>query len=134
MNSKLTSQFAQWIEQELDERGWSIRELARRTRPRISNATINDILTGRTQPGLKSCRGIAHAFNTPPETAMRLANLLPAVTPTAEQQTELVHYFTGLDATTRDHVLITTRALYEETTPYTIEETEETEENETDDE
>jgi transcriptional regulator with XRE-family HTH domain len=121
MNNKPTSQFIQWIEQELNDRGWSIRELARRTRPRISNATINDILTGRTTPGLKSCRGIAHALNTSPETALRIANLLPSVTETQEQQNQLLHYFTALDTATREHVIITTRALYEAKTPYTTE-------------
>jgi transcriptional regulator with XRE-family HTH domain len=61
-------------------RGWSMREVARRTRSAarpegFTNTTISDIAKGSaTTPDV--CRGLAHAFGVDPEEVMILAGIL----------------------------------------------------------
>lgn len=64
-----------WITEEIKNRGWSIRELARRAN--LSHATISNILAQQTNPGFDFCVGIASAFDVPAEYVLRKAKLLP---------------------------------------------------------
>ena len=84
-----------WINSELRERGWSFRELGRRSG--LSPTTISDILAGKTNPGFDFCRGIATAFGAPPERVLRLAGLLPPVTTRQELIDEIVAIFDSMD-------------------------------------
>lgn len=67
--------FAQWLDQELLNRGWSQSEAARRGE--MSSQMINAIVNGQAAPGLESCKGIARAFKLPLEDVLRLAGILP---------------------------------------------------------
>jgi len=73
----MTTKLADWIVQELNNRGWSIRELARRSE--LAHATINAVLRDRSKPGINFCIGITRAFRVPPEQVFRLAGLLPTI-------------------------------------------------------
>lgn len=63
-----------WLTSEMERRGWSNSELARRAD--VTHTSISRAINGST-PGLDVCTGIAHAFRMPPEQVLRLAGLLP---------------------------------------------------------
>ena len=70
-----TEAFVAWIEGELKERGWSLRELGRRGD--LSSTSISNVLSGYRKPGYRLCRGIARALEMNPEDVFRRAGLLP---------------------------------------------------------
>ncbi len=67
--------FASWLEKEIEARGWTIRELARRAG--LAHVTISNILNGTRNPGVEFCLGVAKALREPPELVFRRAGLLP---------------------------------------------------------
>jgi transcriptional regulator with XRE-family HTH domain len=71
----MQTDFVIWLTEEMNERGWSNSELARRAE--IVPSTISSVISGRNQPGLELCIGVARAFNYPPERVLRQAGLLP---------------------------------------------------------
>jgi len=73
---KLT--FVEWLELELNQRGWRPSDLARAAG--VSSATISNVMTGSRNAGSDLCRGIAKAFGEPEEKVFRLAGLLSPLT------------------------------------------------------
>jgi transcriptional regulator with XRE-family HTH domain len=73
--SEMNESFSVWIENELQSRGWSQSEAARRGG--ISSQMINAVVNRQANPGLEFCRGIARAFRVPLEDVFRLAGILP---------------------------------------------------------
>jgi transcriptional regulator with XRE-family HTH domain len=65
-----------WLNAELDRRGWSRSEAARRGE--FSASMMDKVIGGFANPGLDFCRGIARAFKMPLEDVFRLAGILPA--------------------------------------------------------
>jgi len=63
------------ISSELEERGWSMRELGRRAG--VSHAQISNVVSGNAKPGADFCLAMARAFRLPPEKALRLGGFLP---------------------------------------------------------
>lgn len=68
---------AVFITTELEQRGWSMRELGRRAG--VSHAQISYVVSGSAKPGADFCLAIARAFQVPPEQVLRLGGLLPAL-------------------------------------------------------
>lgn len=64
-----------WINAQLNERGWSRSEAARRGD--FSPSTLDKVIGGFSRPGPKLCTGLARAFGVPPDDVFRLANILP---------------------------------------------------------
>jgi transcriptional regulator with XRE-family HTH domain len=68
--------FADWLLDELKERGWSQADLARASH--LSRTAISNYLSQqRSNPDEAALRAIASAFDYPPETLFRAAGLLP---------------------------------------------------------
>lgn len=67
--------FARWLEKEIEAKGWTIRELARRAG--LTHVTISNVLNGARNPGVDFCLGVAKAFRMPPELVFRRAGILP---------------------------------------------------------
>lgn len=67
--------FGDWLTTQLDEKGWSQAELARRAH--ISQPTLSRIISGLRQVGPDAAAAIARALGQPPEKVFRLAGLLP---------------------------------------------------------
>lgn len=67
--------FVSWINSELNERGWSRSEAARRGG--FSPSALDKVIGGFSRPGPKLCRGLAHAFDMSLEEVFRKAELLP---------------------------------------------------------
>ena len=77
----MSDRFANWLKQQIAERGWSVRETARQVG--VSPTPISNILSGKGQPGLDVYRGLARAFQVRLEDMLRLAGELP---PTVQEQ------------------------------------------------
>lgn len=67
--------FATWLDAELQQRGWSRSEAARRGK--ISASMLDKVITGYARPGLTFYQGVAKAFAMPLEEVMRRAGILP---------------------------------------------------------
>lgn len=67
--------FSQWVDKELDRRGWSRNEAARRGG--ISDSMFSKVINGYANPGLDFCRGVSRAFGMPLEDVFRRAGILP---------------------------------------------------------
>lgn len=83
--------FAEWLQSELDKRGWSQSDCARACD--LNRAVINKLLNGKSQPLPVTLMAIARGLKIPPETAYRAAGLLPPSNDGDETTQELVHIF-----------------------------------------
>lgn len=72
MNTKLSD----FINEELTQRGWSQRELARKAG--ISHTSISEVIAGNRNPGWDFCAAIAAPLDKTPLEVFQLAGLLPA--------------------------------------------------------
>lgn len=68
-------EFSEWIETELERRGWSRSEAARRGQ--ISPSMFDKVINGYSKPGIKFLEGIARAFGISITIVYRAAGLLP---------------------------------------------------------
>jgi len=66
--------FAEWLEKELETRGWPISELARRAE--VSHPAISRLISGVRNPGPDLCRAIAKGLEISEEKVFRMAGLL----------------------------------------------------------
>ncbi|WP_322792910.1 helix-turn-helix transcriptional regulator [Bellilinea sp.] len=83
--------FSDWLLNEINKRGWSQAELARRAgipRQIISNY----INRQREKPDSDVLVSISRALNLPPETVFRAAGLLPPVSPDTEYQEQFTTF------------------------------------------
>jgi transcriptional regulator with XRE-family HTH domain len=67
----------QWVLEEIEQRGWSQADLARRCKS--PNATISHILDGSRNIGFDMANSLSHAFKMPLETVYRKSGLLPNI-------------------------------------------------------
>lgn len=96
--------FSDWLLNEINKRGWSQAELARRAgipRQIISNY----INRQREKPDSDVLVSISRALNLPPETVFRAAGLLPPVSPDTEYQKEFLHLLSQLSPQEREEIL-----------------------------
>ncbi len=85
--------FGKWVSRQLQERGWSRGETARRGG--ISPSMMDKVIGGFANPGLDFCRGLALAFNLPVETVMRQAGILTS-REQASGEDDLLTYYRAL--------------------------------------
>jgi transcriptional regulator with XRE-family HTH domain len=72
MNTKLSD----FINEELKQRGWSQRELARKAG--VSHTSISEVIAGNRNPGWDFCAAIAAPLEKTPLEVFQLAGLLPS--------------------------------------------------------
>lgn len=101
-----------WLRAELDRRRWSNNELARQAG--LSPAGVSQVMNGQQNPGVDFCRGVAKAFNEPPERVFRLAGLLPLRPERDQVANEFLFYFDQMTPQARKHVRTIVRALAED--------------------
>jgi len=70
----MRNDFAAWLEEEMQRRGWSQSELAKRAF--LNRAVINKILSRMTKPTPETLQAIARALGYPQELVFRKAGLL----------------------------------------------------------
>lgn len=104
--------FSDWLNEELNKRGWIQADLYRRSG--LSRTSISDVIAGNLAPGYKFCAAIARALDLPPEFVMRKAGLLPPE-PTQNEKTErLLYLFDQLSERDRDNLLMIASALLDQ--------------------
>jgi transcriptional regulator with XRE-family HTH domain len=86
--------FSQWLQSEMDKRGWSQSDCARAAE--LNRAVINKLLNGRCKPQPATLIAIARAFKIPVETAYRAAGLLPPSPEFDETTAELLYTFNSI--------------------------------------
>jgi transcriptional regulator with XRE-family HTH domain len=101
--------FSEWLSAEVEKRGWSFRELSRRSG--LSSSAISQVVTGVTLPGLKFCYGVARGLQMQPEVIMSKAGLIPTPPEESEIVSEIVYIINRLSPEDQVRILVQTRAL-----------------------
>jgi transcriptional regulator with XRE-family HTH domain len=91
--------FSEWLQLELDRRGWSQSDCARSAN--LNRAVINKLLNGKSRPQPSTLVAIARAFKIPVETVYRAAGLLPPNSDHDDSTQELMHIFKSIQSPQR---------------------------------
>jgi transcriptional regulator with XRE-family HTH domain len=109
-------EFAEWLQDQLNQRGLTQTDLARRTG--IGNSQISRIVRMERGVGPESAKAIARAFGIKPEVVFRKAGLLP---PAPEQPTEqspdileMIRLYNDLEDADQQEVLAIIRTIVKE--------------------
>ena len=105
--------FVTWVSDELQQRGWSQAELARRGK--FSTGTLSRIMNRERMPGVETCQAIAHAFNMRDTDVMQIAGLAASTSPDDQTPSvrELIGKFSELNDANQETVLRIVRSLNE---------------------
>ncbi len=95
--------FSEWLLNQLNSRGWTQAELARRAG--VSRTAISDVISDKHSAGFELCLAISRALNLPPETVFRAAGLLPPVDEDTQYQEEFFHLLSQLSPQERQEIL-----------------------------
>jgi transcriptional regulator with XRE-family HTH domain len=97
--------FRQWLQSEIDKRGWSQSDCARAAD--LNRAVINKLLNGRCRPQPATLMAIARAFKIPVEIAYRAAGLLPQNAEFDETTAELLYAYNRIQSPQRRTTVMT---------------------------
>lgn len=106
MNGKLIP----WLSRELENRGWSHRELARRAN--ISQTAVSTVLAGERKAGWDFCAAIAGPLGETPEEIFRKADLIQRLNTEVDQ--ELIEMIGRLSSDRREMAMKLIKLLYQE--------------------
>jgi transcriptional regulator with XRE-family HTH domain len=100
--------FLNWLDGELNERGWDDAEVARRGD--FSATTLTNIRKGRRKPGIKLANGLAVAFGLDPNFVSAKAGLVPDYTRMDNEKDEkdiqrIRRFFSQMEPATRDNYI-----------------------------
>lgn len=98
-------EFARWLQQEIEQRGWTIAELARRSE--VAHGTINNVLNGVRNPGMDLCCALACALDVPETEVLWRAGLLREKPVTVDQPwlAEIIKAVRQLSPDKREYVV-----------------------------
>lgn len=99
----METDFNIWLIKEIETRGWSNSELARRAG--VVPSTISMVLSGQNRPGFDFCVKVARALQMPPEMILRRAGLLPSIPNSVEEEAEAMGILRGLPNSARRTVM-----------------------------
>lgn len=91
--------FSEWLQGEMDKRGWSQSDLARSAE--LNRAVINKLLNGKSHPQPTTLEAISRALKIPIEITYRAAGLLPAAPDTDETIEEAIHVLRNIQSAQR---------------------------------
>jgi transcriptional regulator with XRE-family HTH domain len=91
--------FSEWLQAEMDKRGWSQSDLARCAD--LNRAVINKLLNGKSHPQPPTLEAISHALKIPIEMTYRAAGLLPANPENDDAVEEAIHVLKSIQSTQR---------------------------------
>jgi transcriptional regulator with XRE-family HTH domain len=109
----MATKLSTWLANEIETRGWSIRELARRAG--VSHTTVADVISQQRIPTWDFCAAIAGALDKSPEDIFRLAGLLPPIPPAVEEEREAIGILRALSPELRAAVMNMLRSLRPDT-------------------
>lgn len=101
--------FLEWLQKQIDDRGWSQNELGKRSS--ISGSHVSMVMTKRRPVTFEFCKAVADALDMPPEQVLRRAGLLDPLLPEVELEDEVINLLRGLSRSARHVVLKTLRLL-----------------------
>lgn len=101
-----------YINNEIEKRGWSYRELAKHSE--LSQSAISLTINGQRGISLNFCKSIAKGLNEPEEKIMKLAGILPTTEKQTEEEKELLHHFRNLSSYDKNIILKMTKLLENE--------------------
>lgn len=105
--------FSEWLQTEMDKRGWSQSDLARAAE--LNRAVINKLLNGKSHPQPSTLEAISRALKIPVEIMYRAAGLLPANRDHDDASEEAMYIFRSIQNSQRRATAITLlKALMEE--------------------
>src|ERR1051325_2289653 len=91
--------FSEWLQAEMDKRGWSQSDLARYAD--LNRAVINKLLNGKSHPQPATLEAISRALKVPIEMTYRAAGLLPTNPDNDDAMDEAIHIFRSIQSTQR---------------------------------
>lgn len=91
--------FAEWLQSEIDKRGWSQSDCARAAD--LNRAVINKLLNGKSKPQPYTLVAIARAFKIPIEIVYRAAGLLPPSPDEDDAIEEMIYAFRSIQSPQR---------------------------------
>ena len=91
--------FAEWLQAEINKRGWSQSDCARAAD--LNRAVINKLLNGKSSPQPSTLVAIARGFKIPVEIVYRAAGLLPPSMDDDETTEELIYLFKNIQSPQR---------------------------------
>jgi transcriptional regulator with XRE-family HTH domain len=102
--------FSVWLNQELETRGWSRSEAARRGK--VSASMFDKVINGQAKPGINFCRGVAKAFNLPVIEVFRRAGI-ENTEDLGNKAEEIKDLFSQLTTENQEHIQQQVRVLLE---------------------
>ena len=100
----MSDEFKAWLSEKMEKRGWSHNELARQAQ--VSQAAVSSVLSGYRNAGADFCIKIAQALGESPEKVLRLAGILPPLSPSDDSALqELMELARTLPSDQRQQVL-----------------------------
>jgi transcriptional regulator with XRE-family HTH domain len=91
--------FSEWLQAEMDKRGWSQSDLARSAD--LNRAVINKLLNGKSHPQPTTLEAISRALKIPIEITYRAAGLLPTNPDNDDTIEEAIHVLQRIKSTQR---------------------------------
>lgn len=105
----MEDQLIPWLIAQLDERGWSQRELGRRAG--MSQTNISLVISGQQRPTFDFCAQVARALGMHPLELFQRAGLLPSSPAPVIEERQLLEHFRRLPAAVRQTALTILAAL-----------------------
>jgi transcriptional regulator with XRE-family HTH domain len=91
--------FSEWLQAEMNKRGWSQSDLARAAD--LNRAVINKLLNGKSHPQPTTLESISRALKVPIEIIYRAAGLLPANPNNDDAVEEALHVLKSIQSAQR---------------------------------
>jgi transcriptional regulator with XRE-family HTH domain len=91
--------FSEWLQAEMDKRGWSQSDLARYAD--LNRAVINKLLNGKSHPQPPTLEAISRALRMPIEITYRAAGLLPSTPDNDDAIEEALHVLKSIQSAQR---------------------------------
>lgn len=91
--------FSEWLQAEMDKRGWSQSDLARNAD--LNRAVINKLLNGKSHPQHPTLEAISRALRIPIEITYRAAGLLPSTPDNDDVVEEAIHVLKSIQSAQR---------------------------------
>ena len=91
--------FSEWLQAEINKRGWSQSDLARSAD--LNRAVINKLINGKSHPQPGTLESISRALKLPIESAYRAAGLLPVNPDNDETIEEAIHVLKSIQSAQR---------------------------------
>ena len=91
--------FSEWLQIEMDKRGWSQSDLARASD--LNRAVINKLLNGKSHPQPATLECISRALKIPIEMTYRAAGLLPNNPENDDAIEEAIHVLRSIHSSQR---------------------------------